>query len=315
MAVTLNRASSAVVSFSTPQEIIISHLDDSIRIGNGTNLAEVTATGALKTDGSGVTQPISAAALPLPSGAATETTLSSINGKLNSLGQKAMTGSVPVVVASDQTVPISAASLPLPTGAATETTLSSINGKLNSLGQKTMASSVPVVLASDQNIPTRTEPQRGAVDQTNFSIFAEGVNSQTAETKLLSIENPIGSGKTLYIYSLTNFVDPGNNNFCRFRYYNDCSTPSAGTLVTPVNLYSGSVTTSVATVRSLPTVTTLAGKLTARVGPAGNTQGAIYYGELLQGYWILPPGKNFVITGQAKANNTPTFIGLEVIEK
>lgn len=38
----------------------------------------------------------------LPTGAATETTLSAINGKLNSLGQKTMANSVPVVIASDQ---------------------------------------------------------------------------------------------------------------------------------------------------------------------------------------------------------------------
>jgi len=48
------------------------------------------------------TVPISAAALPLPTGAATETTLSSINGKTPSLGQVAMTASVPVAIASDQ---------------------------------------------------------------------------------------------------------------------------------------------------------------------------------------------------------------------
>lgn len=39
---------------------------------------------------------------------ATETTLSAVDGKLNSLGQKAMVGSVPVVIASDQTaIPVS----------------------------------------------------------------------------------------------------------------------------------------------------------------------------------------------------------------
>ena len=53
--------------------------------------------------------PVSAASLPLPTGAATsanQTTgngsLSSIDGKLNSLGQKAMSASVPVVIASNQ---------------------------------------------------------------------------------------------------------------------------------------------------------------------------------------------------------------------
>lgn len=61
------------------------------------------------------TQPISAATLPLPSGASTSAnqateiaSLASIDGKLNSLGQKAMAASMPVVIASDQSaVPVS----------------------------------------------------------------------------------------------------------------------------------------------------------------------------------------------------------------
>lgn len=60
-------------------------------------------------DGSGVTQPISAAALPLPTGAATQVTLAAINTKLPAaLGQAAMAASLAVVVASDQSaIPIS----------------------------------------------------------------------------------------------------------------------------------------------------------------------------------------------------------------
>jgi hypothetical protein len=49
-----------------------------------------------------VTQPVSASALPLPSGAATETTLASIDTKTPTAGQKAMSASLPVVLASDQ---------------------------------------------------------------------------------------------------------------------------------------------------------------------------------------------------------------------
>jgi hypothetical protein len=52
--------------------------------------------------------PISAAALPLPSGAATETTLGSVNTKTPALGQAAMASSSPVVIASNQSaVPVS----------------------------------------------------------------------------------------------------------------------------------------------------------------------------------------------------------------
>lgn len=51
---------------------------------NGGNLQylQATAAGLLRVDGSQVTQPISAVALPLPSGAATETTLNNVYGRL-----------------------------------------------------------------------------------------------------------------------------------------------------------------------------------------------------------------------------------------
>jgi hypothetical protein len=164
-------------------------------------------------DGSAVTQPVSAASLPLPAGAATSalqttgnstlstisSTATTLNGKFGTLGQKAMAGSAPVVIASDQsTLPVSAASLPLPSGAATEAkqdagnaslssldsdvdvalstraseatlssidtkvstaakqdtgnaSLSSIDGKLPSQGQALSSASLPVVIASDQS--------------------------------------------------------------------------------------------------------------------------------------------------------------------
>lgn len=69
--------------------------------------------------------PITAASLPLPSGAATEATLagvlttSAFQARINTLGQKTGANSTPVVLASDTV-------LPLPTGAATESTLSSL---------------------------------------------------------------------------------------------------------------------------------------------------------------------------------------------
>lgn len=54
------------------------------------------------------TQPVSAASLPLPTGAATETTLSGINTKTPALGQAVMASSTPVVIASNQTaIPVS----------------------------------------------------------------------------------------------------------------------------------------------------------------------------------------------------------------
>lgn len=73
-------------------------------------------------DGSAVTQPVSAVALPLPAGAATEATLALIKAKTDNLdvalSTRAVTGLTDAQLRATP-VPISAAALPLPTGAAT----------------------------------------------------------------------------------------------------------------------------------------------------------------------------------------------------
>lgn len=69
---------------------------------NELTVLQVNGSGALYIDGSDTTQPISAASLPLPTGAATESTLSTLDGKVPSQGQALMAASVPVVIASDQ---------------------------------------------------------------------------------------------------------------------------------------------------------------------------------------------------------------------
>lgn len=80
-----------------------------VKITDGVDTANVTAAGALQTDGSGVTQPISAASLPLPLGASTSAlqtagnaSLASIDTKTPSLGQALAAASVPVVLTALQ---------------------------------------------------------------------------------------------------------------------------------------------------------------------------------------------------------------------
>jgi hypothetical protein len=67
--------------------------------------------GTLTVDGSGATQPVSAAALPLPTGAATAAKQDSAKAVLDA------------ILAALAAVPVTAAALPLPAGAATEATL------------------------------------------------------------------------------------------------------------------------------------------------------------------------------------------------
>lgn len=130
---------------------------------------------------------VSAASLPLPTGAATETTLSGLSAKFGALGQTTMAGSAPVVIASNQsaipvtgtfwqaTQPISAASLPLPTGAATETTLAALSAKVPAAGQTTMSASQPVAIASDQStIPVATADVTASGNITTQNLVPAG---------------------------------------------------------------------------------------------------------------------------------------------
>lgn len=93
-------------------------------------LASLLAELQLKADLS-ETQPVSAASLPLPTGAATEATLASIDGKdfATQTTLAALLTELQAKADLSETQPVSAASLPLPTGAATETTLALLEGK------------------------------------------------------------------------------------------------------------------------------------------------------------------------------------------
>ena len=152
---------------------------------DGSKWARLTTTTLLTVDGSGVTQPISVASLPLPSGAATEATLASL---LTELGQKleaggavTISGTVPVSGTFFQaTQPVSAASLPLPSGAATESTLSTLNGKV------TACNTGAVVVASG----TVTSTDGGAgktLKSVSFSLSATGTAITGVSTKRLKV--------------------------------------------------------------------------------------------------------------------------------
>jgi hypothetical protein len=91
-----------------------------VKVHDGTDTAQVSAGGALLTDGSATTQPISAASLPLPTGAATSALQDGIvRDGAGDTTQANVSGGRLHVDGSGVTQPVSAASLPLPAGAAT----------------------------------------------------------------------------------------------------------------------------------------------------------------------------------------------------
>jgi len=171
-----------------------------VKLLSDTGVEFGTSSVPIRIDPTGsTTQPISAASLPLPTGAATEATLSSIDTKIPAQGAALIAASVPVNIASDQTVPVSVASLPLPSGAATEATLSSIDTKTPALGAALIAASVPVNIASDQTVPVSAAslplPSGAATEVTLASIDAK-LNSLGQKAMAASVPVVIASDQS-----------------------------------------------------------------------------------------------------------------------
>lgn len=149
--------------------------------------------------------------ISLPTGAATETTLSALNTKVPSQGQAAMAGSLPVVLPTDQSaIPVTdngssltvdgtvaatqsgtwninniSGTISLPTGAATETTLSTFSAKIPALGQTTMSGSLPVTLASNQSDVKTVAQGKTVVDTSSIDYSSSNVTT-SAYSQLVS---------------------------------------------------------------------------------------------------------------------------------
>jgi hypothetical protein len=132
---------------------------------NGANLVQLSANGsnALLVDGSAVTQPVSAASLPLPTGAATEAKQDTGNTSLASI-DAAVNGTL-VVDGSGVTQPVSAVSLPLPTGAAT------------SAAQTTGNNSLASILSALSGLLFASQPGRDYVGSVNYDYTGTPVTT------------------------------------------------------------------------------------------------------------------------------------------
>jgi hypothetical protein len=119
--------------------------------GDRTEL-QVNSTGALRTDGSGATQPISAASLPLPTGAATEATLSTLNGKVTAVDTGAVTISTALPAGNNNIGDVDVASLPsIPAGTNNigDVDVLTVPAPLNVSGGGAEATALRVTLAND----------------------------------------------------------------------------------------------------------------------------------------------------------------------
>ena len=315
-----------------------------IKSGSSGNLANVTASGAIQVDGSAVTQPvsisgpitvtgmfwqatqpISAASLPLPSGASTSALQTTGNTSLSSIDTKTpalSSGRVPVDGSGvtqpvsgtvsvnnfpasqavtgtffQATQPISATSLPLPSGAST-----SANQATEIASLSTIATNIPTPVAKGTQ-GTNAEPVQDLKDSGRV-IKAYSATFTAATTEALVTLTPISDG-TAGSTATTFAVTAGK----RFRVQGlFVTTRNAGAAVQGVVVNLRMTSTGSVTATSPLVATTGCGtaSATANISASGG-EGSIPDGLELSG--TMQFGISQV--GTATANNSVTLIGYE----
>lgn len=184
-------------------------------------LATQPVSGTITANAGSGTFAVSAASLPLPSGAATETTLAALNNKVTAVNTGAVvlaagTNAIGSVTVSNfpasqavtgtffqATQPVSAAALPLPSGAATESTLSTLNGKVTAVntGAVTIAA-VPTLTKGTQGATGLSTQDLKDAGRTPWSTFAEAVAGGTSEAlvtlTIATVPGTAGTNATSY---------------------------------------------------------------------------------------------------------------------
>ena len=252
------------------------------------SLASTTITGTVTTTVSGsvavtgtfwqATQPISAASLPLPAGAATETTLAAISTKTPALGQAAMAASQPVTIASNQTA-ISDITATGTIAALNANVALALNGQSGSRVQITGTwvgtlqfegtvdgtnwQSINAVQAGLTTIP-QTTTTNGVFSPTpaGFAQFRVTATAWTSGTATVNIRASVGGGGTYLNQNLPAFaVIPA--------FKVDQTTPGT------TNLVSIGTSGTVAINAAIPTGANVIGALTANQSINNNQIGGV----------------------------------------
>lgn len=262
--------------------------------------------------------PISAASLPLPTGASTSalqstanSSLSSIDGKLGSLGQKLMAGSAPVVLASDHSpvnvngsIANGAAGNPAPVmiGAYDGANVQSLRSE-NVLGTPSLA--------------VMMTPRVARLSELGFAFQCSVEPNMAvggAENPALLLRNPGGSGRRLYLNKIQFvFFSSATAGGILIRCYTGPTVTTAGTAATIVSKYfRTSPTAPVATAFTASTISVTGTRFDSmRVGGTNVPVDSVREYDLSV---ILDPGQDILITGNPSANNRVLAIVADWVE-
>lgn len=187
--------------------------------GAGGTVEAGTSTDPLRVDPTGTTtQPVSVASLPLPLGAATETTLgtrlaeSTFTGRINTLGQKTMANSTPVVISSDQSALTVSGTVTANQGGAPWTVTPPAVASANNDGACVSVTASTTVLASNASRRQASVCARVSNSDTAFIKFAA-----TATTSDFPLEPGqcynLGGG-SIYTGVIDSIANTGTQSVC-----------------------------------------------------------------------------------------------------
>ena len=235
--------------------------------------------------------------ISLPTGAATEATLATrladatFTGRINTLGQKTMANSTPVVLASDQTA--------IPASQSGNWSVRVQDGTGNNI----TSAAIGATRALDIEQVSTASQTAAANNQVFVTSFDFNLPSGGVETPALLLKNPLGSGKTFIIKTvLVSGISTANNEAVISIYANPtilvngvaqtANTTSIGSGAVSVATPFGATTTAANGTRFLAWQVPSAANNTPAAPPV-NVDGMIR----------LEPNNNLLITGKPAANN------------
>ncbi len=209
------------------------------------------------------TQPISAAALPLPTGAATETTVAALNTKTPALGVAAPSAASPVVLANAVIVGAAASIAAL--------NIDLLTGGASGWFDATNYRSVSIQIVGSAGITA------GAItfEQTNDTTVAAAGNLWPVDEMAIATPTPIIAAVTIAANTIRSFGAPITHRFVRVRVSTAFATANVQAIAnfSQATYWRQTHTVHQATAANL--LATVSGTVTATVSGAGITGGVI----------------------------------------
>lgn len=277
---------------------------NSITVDGSVLVSNFPAIQTIAISQSGTDNDVDVVSSALPTGAATEATLlgvlttSAFQARINTLGQKTMANSTPVVLSSDQSaVPV--------TDNGGSLTVDAVDFDIRDLSHTQDSVKVGdgtdfITIETSGNIFSATESRLFTMSNKMYSVALEvNASSNGIDNMAILIRNPVGSGKILYFYMLSANVQI-NNVFVTYKLFANPTITTNGTSQTPVSMnVGGGAGAAVALINTLPTVSANGSALAAKTVAQNSSEVNL----VTNGIIALNPNNSMLVTANPQSNN------------